>query len=383
MRKKLLWAGVVILVILFLGSFADDDKKQAIKPLEDVKVEKPTRERSFAMGFTSWPPDLTLSGAEEMWNFMSKHGDIMAFHIDRGMPWAEASNGEAFSAEFMEDWDFNIKNAPKNKQIYLALTPLNEGRDGIAPYIPGKNHESFPREWKNIGLYDEKVKNAYLTYATRAIEHYKPDYLAIGIEVNVLLTKDKKQWNEYKELHKYTYAELKKKYPHLPIFATFSINHLKGIESGSNEKEHVREIRSLLPYIDIVGISAYPYGWAFKSGVLRPVPDNYFDIALQFGKPIAIAETGMPTRDFKSYGVNYKFSEGDQKQYIDMLLRKATEHDFIFVINWSTIDFDKLLLKLPKGDIRDFATFFAYTGLQTSDGKDKAALEVWDNYLNL
>ena len=60
----------------------------------------------------------------------------------------------------------------------------------------------------------------------------------------------------------------------------------------------------------------------------------------------------------------------------------AAELEFAFVVNWAGIDFDPMLEHFPPG-VRDLATYWAYTGLQRSDGCPKPALAIWDAYLAL
>ena len=107
-----------------------------------------------------------------------------------------------------------------------------------------------------------------------------------------------------------------------------------------------------------------------------------FDFARAFGKPHAIAESGMTSRDveLKAFKLTLRGSEADQKQFIDLLLKSAARDRYEFVINFATTDFEKLCAKLPP-PVDDLARIWAYTGLQTSDQKPKPALVIWDAWL--
>jgi hypothetical protein len=91
----------------------------------------------------------------------------------------------------------------------------------------------------------------------------------------------------------------------------------------------------------------------------------------------------MTSRDvaLKAFGLTLHGSEAAQAQFTELLLRTAARDHYEFVINFATTDFEKLCAKLP-APMDDLARIWAYTGLQTSDGKPKPALAVWDVYLH-
>lgn len=130
---------------------------------------------------------------------------------------------------------------------------------------------------------------------------------------------------------------------------------------------------------DLFAASLYPH---MTYDIPRPIPADLLDFAPQFGKPIAVAESGMTSRDveLKAFGLTLRGSEEDQRHFIDVLLEAATRDRYEFVIIFATTDFEKLCAKLPP-PVDDLARIWAYTGLQTSDSQPKPALAVWDKYL--
>ncbi len=383
MVRKILKYGILLVFIIFiLGALSGkkkDNTQNIVTKNPQVPISIKDTSRSFHLGFTRWPPSFEAADIEHMYQFIAEHGDLIAHHFDAGVPWPEAYDDQPFSKHVMDDWSFSKSKTPKGHKVYVAITPLADSRDAMAKYLGSSDNMTIPSPWNGYALNDEHVKRAYLNYARRVVDYYHPDYLAIGIEVNVALTKDRAAWDAYKDLHKYTYQELKKIYPELPIFASFSLSHMEGLESGSEKRMQEQEIRSLLPYLDYMGLSAYPYGFAYKGGKLAPVPDSYFDTAISFGKPIAVGETGMPSANFSAFLMTWEFTQDEQTQYIDMLLHAAERNKFVFVTNWAAVDFDKLVKLFPP-IARDFASFFVYTGLEKSDGSPKSALAKWDAY---
>jgi len=337
--------------------------------------------RSFLMGFSSWPPSIDSTLNNQAYSFMRKHGDIFERHEDDGMPWVEALNGDPLPQAFLNNWADQKSLVGSDQKIFLMVSPLGMERNNLAPYYGESDNMPLPADWQNKFLGDKQVQIAYLRILKEGIEFWHPDYLSIGSEVNVMMHSDFDKWKQYKEFHKFIYTELKKDYPNLPIFATFTIQEMRGEAEGSNKERQIKEIKSLLPYLDIIGISAYSYGWNYwPTGKLDPIPDDFFDVALQFKKPIAITESGAPNRDFKALGINYKFDDAYQKEFLKIMLETAQNNDVEFVINYASYDFDKLLEIIPPGQIREVATIWAYTGLVKSNGIAKPALSIWDEY---
>ena len=384
-KKRIIWTVIILFSLVLI--FSGDDKKSKSGNSSD-KVNFPAEEkidkyvsRPFHMGFTRWPPDFEVKAIENMYDFIDNHGDLIAHHFDGGIPWQEALDGSKFSNHLMNDWSYSKSKTPRGHKVLVSITPFDSSRKDTAKHWGEKDNEDLTSPWKEYKLNDEHIKTAYLNYANRVIDYFDPDYLAIGIEVNIAITKDINRWNEYKELHRYVYEELKKKHSSLPIFATISLSHLDGLEGGADKNKQRSELSGFMKYNDILTLSAYPYGFAGREE--KPAPENMFDNALYFKKKIAISETGAPSREFRSLGFKYSFSEEDQKDYVNFLMRKGVENNFVFIVNWEAIDSDKLLEKFPSGIVRELGKLYAYLGLEKSDGTPKSALAVWDKYLKL
>jgi hypothetical protein len=206
-----------------------------------------------------------------------------------------------------------------------------------------------------------------------------PDYLAITIEANVLLSHDPAKWKQLKELYRETYTAVKAKHPKLPVCFTTEVLHYKGLASEARGKDHLGEVAELMKHSDLFAMSLYPH---MSYGVPRPIPASFLDFAREFHKPIAVAESGMTSRDveLKAFKLTLRGTPADQKQFIELLLKTAARDRYEFVINFATTDFEKLCAKLPP-PVDDLARIWAYTGLQTSAQQPKPALAVWDAYL--
>lgn len=333
------------------------------------------RSRPFLMGFTGWPADLSLDGFITARDFAHAHGDIVSVMFIGGIPWPEALENGRFS----QDVENHLKDRPPaGKKLFLSICPLNKDRKGMAPHWGEKDNLPLPEEWASRALNSPEVKTAFKNFVLRAVDAMHPDYLAIGIENNVLLSHDPAKWRQLKELHRATYAAVKEKHPKLPVFFTTEVMHYKKLASEARDKDQEGEVADLMQQSDLFAMSVYPH---MSYGVPRPIPADFLDFASKLRKPIAVSESGMTSRDveLKSFKLTLRGSELDQERFTENLLKTATRDRYEFVINFATTDFEKLVAKLPP-PVDDLARIWAFTGLQTSDQRPKPALAVWDRY---
>ncbi len=358
------------------GSVPNDSKAMSPPPTESINAAS-SDNYNGPMGFTPWPPDLTEEAVEDVYGFIKKNANLIAHHLDGGVPWQEALDESAFSNHLQGEWSKRKRYTPPSFKVFVSITPINFVRDGLAKSWGDADNQPLTGQWKSANFSDEAVKKAYLNYAERVIEYFNPDYLAIGIESNIMITKNPALWDSYIELHKDTYAALKKKYPTLPVFATVQYEHLRGVEDESKENLRFQKpaVAQLVESSDLMALSTYRFGF-----VHNKYDDDYFDDALSFGKPIAIAEMGAMSSITRVFFMILPASENDQKNFVSMMLNAAAAHDFHFVVNWLAVDFDKMVSKLPD-DMAEISKAWVHTGLVSSDGEEKPALSVWRNHL--
>jgi hypothetical protein len=310
--------------------------------------------------------------------FAYTHGDIVAVTFLGGIPWPEAFAGKEFSQDVRDNFAYR---PPQGKKLLLAISPLDKDRRGLAPYWGEKENLPLPKPWDKEPLNSPRVKKAFASFVTRSVEALHPDYLAIGIEANVLLSREPSKWRQFKELYRDTYSALKTTYPKLPVFFTTDVLHYKKLARDAKRADQEKEVADLMRYSDVFAMSIYPY---MSLDVPRPLPAKFFDFATRFNKPVAVSDSGMTSRNvaLKSYGVELPGSNAAQVQFTTTLLATAARDDYLFVINFATTDSEKLAAKL-RPPLDDLARIWAFTGLQTSDQVPKPALEIWDSYVKM
>jgi len=355
-------ASTALIALLAVTGFSGDDRSgPSVRP--------------FLMGFTRWPADLTLEGFLVAQDFAHAHGDIVSVMFIGGLPWPEALAGKPFSKDIEDNLAYR---PPAGTRLFLSISPLNKDRKAIAPYWGEKDNLPLPESWDRLPLDSPSVKQAFLNFAVSAVERMKPDYLAIGIESNVLLSHDRAKWKQLKELHRATYTALKARYPSLPVFFTTEVLHFKRLATEAKGSDQEGEVADLMKHSDLFAMSVYPH---MSYAVPRPVPADFLDFATRFKKPVAVSESGMTSRDveLKAFKLTLHGSTHEQQHFTELLLKTANRDRYEFVITFATTDFEKLCEKLPP-PMDDLARIWAYTGMQTSARTPKPALATWDQY---
>ena len=331
--------------------------------------------RSFYMGFTPWPADLSNEGVALAKEFAHAHGDIVSVMFIGGIPWQEALDGKPFSKDVQENMAYR---PPQGKKLFLSVSPLNKDKRDLAPYWSETDNQPLPPTWAKETLNSPRVKRAYLNFIMRAIDTMKPDYLAIGVESNVLLSRDQTKWRQWKELQRDTYTAIKKTHKALPVFFTTEVLHYKRLTREAKGTEQEKEVAEVMRWSDLFAMSVYPY---MSPEMPRPVPANFLDFATRFNKGIAVAESAMTSRDIdlKTYATAMRGSDAEQEKFTEYLLKTAARDGYEFVINFATTDSDRLVARL-RPPLDDLARIWAYTGMQNSDRQPKPAQAVWDGF---
>ena len=194
------------------------------------------------------------SGTRSFYDALSRHGDMIAHHFDGGVPWDEALKESPYHFRVRSEIEYRRTHTPENKRVYLAVTPLSTKRNSLAGrWGKGTN---MPRagEWKQKNFSDLEVVQAYTNYCREMIRAFEPDFMAYGIEVNMLAEKDPLLFEEYCEMAAAVYRTLKKEHPDLPLFLTLQLETF--IKDPLSQKA---AIEKLLPFTDYIAASSYPF----------------------------------------------------------------------------------------------------------------------------
>lgn len=339
-------------------------------PAQDaVTTPSVPQSRSFRMGFTAFPHDITVEAVNQTRQFVRTNADLIAHHIE-GVPWAEALRNEPFPKELVSDREMKRSMTPPGAKVYLAVSPgrgelklAEKGTTPIPPELRGKTYD------------DPLVQKAYLNYCRRSIEFFKPDYLAVGIEANEIFGAGKDKWRAYVELHRRVYRELKKEHPGLPIFASYTLHNL--IKARG---EMLKASQELMPFNDFVAVSFYPF-------FITETPDEAFKWLMEsfdpFGKPYAMVETNDTAERLEFPQSKFVLNGTPEKQaaYVRTLLALAEQRRFRFVVLFIHQDYDALWDTI-KATAPELFIAWRDCGLIDERGRSRPAYAVWRDYLN-
>lgn len=377
LRAPIILAVIMLLVVSFSGCCCCCLPEEVDTPMSPVPVGLTLPEsRPFYMGTTPFPYDISDEAVTYTFDFMDRHTDIVAEHFDDGVPWPEAYAGQPYDKAYVDELNGRKAAIKPGDKVYLAMTPIAITRDGLAPYRGTKGDMELPAEWKGKQFDDPMVVSAYIAHCKRMIGLFEPDYVAYGIEANLLAKLDPEEFEHYLNMTRQVYPALKSAYPGLPLFLTIQID-----EYRNDETKNGGVIKSLLPYTDYFAVSTYPFSYMANADEL---PDDWFSRAraLAPDKPFAVGETTFIAEDLYAPGGKLEGGESWQSNYTRFLLEECDSLDAEFVIWFVPRDYDAMWEKI-KGTAPDFAILWKDSGLAAGDGKPRQALGVWDAWLAL
>ena len=331
-------------------------------------------QRRFLMGFTSWSSGTTPEAAVATYEFISRSADVITEHIE-GVPWTEALSGEPFRKGFQENIERRKKNQLKGLKLVLAISPLNMGRSAPADYYGDTENMPLPEPFRGKHFNDPVIKKAYLNYCRRMAEYFKPDYWIIGIESNELLNNTPAEWDNYLELSRFIYAELKKKFPKMPMAHSVTLHKLVDKKNSHLEK-YQQTIKEFISSYDFNAISFYPFFLGMHSS------DEFrraFEAIRQFGhKPIAISESGHPAEPIiaKTWNLNIPATPEEQNEFVKALLTAAQKDGYLFVTMFASKDFDEMWKSFPDS-VKDLGRLWRDTGIVDENDVKRPAYYSW------
>ncbi len=345
--------------------------------------------RSFRLGFSTTP----FENIDKTYLLIKKHGDLVSHSLVDGVPWIEAlssSDYRSYSQDLQRWWEYlrkkDEKYIPGHKK-YIVVSPIESSKfKTLAPYWGKQRNMPIPSPWDKYEFNHPNVKKAYVNYLIAVVKFFKPKYLAINMEANILLAQSPKRWNAFKELNRYAYTRIKEHYPDLIVFSSIQYEDMLGLTRWSADLvEEVKgwypdvlknEVRLLLQHSDLMGISTFPYTVAWNE-----VDPYYYEPAVTIAEdlklPIAIEQTGYISEDFSYPPLNITLpgSEALQNDFLGFILYQAWLHKFEFVVNFVAVDYK------PFPSLYD--NVWATTGLLRNDGSSKKALGSWDEFFKM
>jgi hypothetical protein len=310
--------------------------------------------RSFEMGFGYLPAERTASGYEQAFRSAGEHGELIL--IQRGPPWESFLPGHTLDNTVVESTRADTLLAEQYAlDFFVAIDPTD-------PTDRGRLFNP-PPELEGLTFADQEVRDAYLAYVRYMAENYRPRYMALAVEVNVINDQDPANYLALVDTYAEAYEMVKDVVPEAEVFVTIQYEAMQALLPGNPETNW--DVLDDFEPLDLVGLSTYP---SFAFGSAAEVPADYYDqILLHTNQPVAIAEMG-----FSSEPVGENLSSGtdeDQLRYLEKALLDAQRLGFVFAVWYLSAD--------PTFDLPAPFNSLSRIGLVRSDGSEKPAWEAW------
>jgi len=316
--------------------------------------------RTVRLGFSTLPPDRTSDAYIGAFATAAQYADVVL--IQRAPPWQDFLPGGSISKATADTTrtETQLLNQYKNLKRFYAIDPTDSAvqRSRIANLPAGIDPQA--------GFNDPGIQEAFLAYTAYVVSNYKPDYLAIGVEINMLYERSPDQFNAFVALYKKAYDVAKAASPKTKVFPTFQLEDLLGT-FGTIHPPHWQVLDPFRGKMDALAVSTYPFLTQIRSA--NDIPPNYYSQLKQhFQGEILISETGYPSAPVEGQ-VNVGTQE-DQQAFLTRILTDAENNGFSMVVWLAALD--------PAFATTGSNTVFKDLGLRKSDGSNKLAWSTWE-----
>jgi len=332
------------------------------------------KSRPFYMGTELMPHDLSIEGMAAVFAFVNSNTDLVPVKLDKGVPWPEALEKRAYSAEYEKNLT-ETQEQFKEKKIFLSVTPLNNEKNDLAGYRGVGENEPLQGAWKGKDFDDPAIARAYLSYCSDMIRRFRPEFFAYAIEANQLAKNNPARFKKFLAFASDIHAALKKENPKLPIFLT--LNGDTYLEDIPAQK---KAAQPLLAASDYVVISTMPY---IREQVPSKLGKDFLGQfqALAPSKPFAISGTAFLAEDISVLGIERVGKAAWQADYLKFVFEECARMNAKFVIWMVARDLDDLVKKL--GLLGEFAKVIKDTGLLDGMGNPRKSFELWQQWLKI
>ena len=313
------------------------------------------------MGLTPFPSAPSSLAVETAFRLAAEEGSLIAHHFDRGIPWEALLTGDPLPANFAEELR-SRRAASAGQSVYVATAISNVARDGIPEGLDGAPR---PAALIDAGPASPEVERALTAWIDTLVAELDPDFLNVGVEIDLVAAKDPEAADDWLELYRRLYRHAKATYPDVTVFASFQAELGDPAVAGE-----------LADSTDLIAVSTYPY----LGGDLAPPAADYLDRFSGLGPQVAIAETGFPAGVAATPAGELFSSPRAQAEYLDWLLADACRSDMAFVVWFLPTDIDIGAWGYPP-DAAAIAAVFASNGLYDANGSPRPASRIWEQTL--
>lgn len=283
--------------------------------------------------------------------------------IQRAPPWTEFMEGGHISQETEDLTKLELSLIEQyDLQVFFVIDPTDPAVER-SRLVGVPNQEDFA-----AGLANADLNRALSGYAAYIARNYRPDYLAIGAEIDMYADRQSDQFESFIEAYNAAYAVAKAASPSSLVFPTFQLEDIEG-NFGPAHPPRWDLLLAFTGTMDALALTTYPFVTSISSARnLRE--DYYLQLKELFDGPVIIAGAGYTSA--VTAGSSVPGTEEDQLVYLERI-RDDAELAGIELVVWLS-PFDPPVA--PTGVAADFHGI----GLLSSDGFPKLSWAIWKEW---
>ena len=321
--------------------------------------------RTFRMGFSPIPPRLSTAEVLRTADEMSKHADAALMVLD--VPWA------ALLA------DTSAALLVRRDQLQLARLLTQRGVPLLVQLEPANGLDRGAEAAALVALRrsitEPAVQRAYREYVAAFDSIVRPDYLILGVETNLIRAASKSSvYAALVTMSNAAAAERRAAGSPTKLMVSVQVDVAWGrLPGGDGRFVGIARDRTDFPFVDVLGLSSYPYLAGFKSPEEIPL-DYYVRLTADAPLPMMVTEGGWTSGSVTGVASSPEL----QARYIRRQMQLADAAKLVGVFQITFTDLDVATYNLPPGSI---LPLFAQLGLVDASYRPKPALAVWDSVL--
>ena len=276
-------------------------------------------------------------------------------------------------------WDSLLAGVPadtliQRDQLQIAQYYRAQGLKLVVSIDPtnGLNRasDSDPLVHAGRSLAEPAIQQLYRDYVVAAVTMIRPDAVSVASETNLIrVAAPPDLYQAVVQNAADAAAAIRSVDANVTIFTTVQVETAWGRLGGIGEYEGIAQDRADFPFIQMLGLSSYPYLGGFAEPESLPV--NYYDRLVESAPiPLMVIEGGWTSATLDSGLVS---SPEEQRRYIVRHAEILDRAEAVGVFQLTFTDLDPAFF--PPGTI---LPFFAHLGLVDVDLNPKPALSAWD-----
>jgi hypothetical protein len=320
--------------------------------------------RSYWMGFSPLPPRLTIPEVLRTVDSVTRHADAAMMVLD--VPWAALLADSSPSVLIRRD------------QLPLARLFAERGMPLVVTLEPadGLDRGAEARALSALGrsITEPAVQRLFREYAVAFDSIVHPDWLVLGVETNLIRAASRPAvYAALVAMTNAAAAQLRAAGSSTRLMVSVQVETAWGrlAGAGGGSFAGVQRDRADFPFIQVLGLSSYPYLGGF--GTPEQLPLDYYS-RLMSGAPLPmmVVEGGWTSGSVGGVAGSAEL----QARYIRRQMQLADAARLLGVFQITFTDLDLATIPVPAGSI---LPLFAQLGLVDASYRAKPALSVWDS----